>query len=90
MKKPLQIYLDEPEMVSLDSWARARGWSKSHAVRIALRALTRSTEKDPLMKGCGMIDALPADLSGSIDKYLGETYIAEKAASRYRKRRPSG
>lgn len=81
--------MDEHELVLLDSWARARGWSKSQAVRVALRALTRSMETDPLMKGCGMIDGLPVDLSGSIDKYLGETYVAEKTASKYRQRRRS-
>lgn len=87
--KPLQIYMDEHELDLLDAWARERGWTKSHAVRVAIRVLTRTRERDPLMKACGMIDGLPADLSDRVDEYLGETFVAEKAASKYRKRRRS-
>ncbi len=63
MSKPLQIYLEDEEFVRLDNWARKRGWSKSQAVRIALRVLTRSQEEDPLLSASGMIDGLPEDLS---------------------------
>ena len=87
MMKPLQIYMDERELQLLDVWARARGWTKSHAIRMAVRALTRIGEKDPLIKASGMIEGLPADLSERIDEYLGETFIAEKTASKYARRR---
>ncbi len=89
MIKPLQIYMDEHELALLSAWARERGWTKSRAVRAAIRALTRAQEKDTLMQGCGMIDGLPADLSERIDEYLGESFVAEKADSNYRRRRRS-
>jgi hypothetical protein len=79
--------MDEHELERLDAWARERGWTKSHAVRVAIRAVTRIREQDSLLRACGMIDGLPADLSERVDDYLKETYVAEKAASRYGKRR---
>ena len=87
MSKPLQIYMNEDELERLDSWARDRGWTKSHAVRIAIRAMTRAREEDSLLKASGMIEGLPEDLSERIDDYLQETFVAEKAAAKYRKRR---
>jgi hypothetical protein len=89
MSRPLQVYVDESELDLLDSWARERGWTKSQAVRAAIRLLTRSQEQDPLMKGCGMIDGLPADLSNRVDDYLEETFVAEKPGPGYRKTRRS-
>jgi hypothetical protein len=89
MTKPLQVYVGEHELDLLDSWARKRGWTKSQAVRAAIRLLTRDQEEDPLMKACGMIDGLPADFSNRVDDYLEETFIAEKPTPRYRKTRRS-
>lgn len=86
MTRPLQIYLDEAEFERLEKWAEAHGWTKSRAVRAALRALTRVEGEDPLVAASGMIEALPEDLSEHIDRYLQETYIAEKKP-RYRKNR---
>jgi hypothetical protein len=86
MIKPLQVYLDDADFRQLEAWARERGWSKSQAVRMALRALTRIPEEDPLLSASGMIDALPEDLSEHFDRYLQETYIAENKP-RYRKSR---
>jgi len=86
MTKPLQIYLEDADFERLDKWASERGWSKSQVVRIALRALTHIPEEDPLLSASGMIDALPEDLSEHFDRYLQETFIAEKK-SRYRKSR---
>jgi len=63
MKKPLQVYLDDADLERLEGWARDRGWTKSQAVRLALRALTRIPERDPLLSASGMIDGLPEDLS---------------------------
>lgn len=87
MNKPLQIYMSERELELLDAWARERGWTKSHAVRMAVRAVMRTRDEDPLLRACGMIEGLPEDVSGHIDEYLEETFIAEKPASSYRKRR---
>ena len=86
MAKPLQIYLEDADFKRLDKWASERGWSKSQAVRIALRALTRIPEEDPILSASGMIDELPQDLSEHFDHYLQETFIAKKK-SRYRKSR---
>ncbi|MBN1569966.1 MAG: ribbon-helix-helix protein, CopG family [Acidobacteria bacterium] len=86
MTRPLQIYLEDEDFDRLEKWAGERGWSKSQAVRLALRALTRIREEDPLLSASGMIDALPEDLSEDFDRYLQETFIADKK-SRYRKSR---
>lgn len=87
MSKPLQVYVEEDELDRLDAWARARGWTKSQAVRAAIRALTRAgrdAEEDPLFALSGMvIDGLPADCAENFDAALLETYVAE-SAPRYR------
>jgi hypothetical protein len=35
----------------------------------------------------GMIDGLPEDLSESFDRYLGETYVAERSPAYGRRKR---
>jgi hypothetical protein len=84
MIRPLQVYLDDEDFARLEKWAGDRGWTKSQAVRVALRVVTRDREEDPLLSASGMIDSLPEDLSGQIDRYLKETFVAEKR-SRYKK-----
>jgi hypothetical protein len=88
MSRPLQVYLDERDLAQLDAWARERGWTKSQAIRAAVRALTRRPTGDPLLDLSGDIDGLPADLSQSFDRYLNESYVAESPAP-YRTRRRS-
>ena len=83
MTRPLQIYMDEVELERLTAWARERRWTKSQAVRAAIRALTRPRAEDPLLSASGMIDGLPADLSVHMDNYLEETFVAEKSTARY-------
>lgn len=80
MSLPLQVYLDERDLERLDAWARERGWTKSQAVRAAVRALTRRPVDDPLLDLSGDIDGLPADLSQNFDRYLNETFVAEPRA----------
>jgi hypothetical protein len=87
MAKPLQVYLDDDDLERLDAFARGRGWSKSQAVRAAIRALTRRPEDDPLLELSGDIDGLPEDVSEHFDRYLNETFVAEKPAPPYRPRR---
>jgi len=87
MARPLQVYLDDQDLQQLDAWARERGWTKSQAVRVAIRALTRRPAEDPLLKLSGDLDGLPEDLSENFDRYLSETYVAEPPAS-YQARRP--
>jgi hypothetical protein len=79
MPSPLQVFLDDQDHQRLSAWATARGWTKSQAVRVAIRALTQSRAEDPLLAASGMIDALPRDLSVQIDRYLEETYVAPPA-----------
>ena len=86
MARPLQVYLDDRDLEQLGTWARERGWTKSQAVRVAIRALTRRPAEDPLLELSGDLDGLPEDLSENFDRYLSETYIAEPPAS-YRARR---
>ena len=31
MKRPLQVYVDDEDLAALESWVRARGWTKSDA-----------------------------------------------------------
>lgn len=76
--RPLQIYLDDADFARLEEWADAHRWTKSQAMRVALRALTRTAGEDPLLSASGMIDAMPKDLSEQFDRYLQETYVAEK------------
>jgi hypothetical protein len=80
MSRPLQVYLEERDLDQLDAWARERGWTKSQAIRAAVRALTRRPADDPLLDLSGDIDGLPADLSESFDRFLNETYVAESPA----------
>lgn len=86
MTRPLQVYVDEHDLKRLDDWARARGWTKSQAVRAAIRALTRPPAEDPILELSGDIEGLPADVSERFDRYLNETYVAERPAP-YRTRR---
>lgn len=90
MSKPLQVYLDERDLERLEAFARERGWTKSQAIRTAVRALTRRVSSDPVLDLSGDIDALPPDLSGEFDRYLNETFVAEPPATyRARRRRPT-
>ena len=92
MAKPLQVYLEARDLERLEAWARERGWTKSQAIRVAIRALTRTPADDPLLALSGDIDGLPADLSANFQRYLDETFVAESPApyrtSRRRSTRP--
>lgn len=88
MSKPLQVYLDDADLARLEAWTRERGWTKSQAVRVAIRALTRPPAQDPLLELSGFIvDGLPPDCSENFDRYLMETFVAEKAPQYRRKPR---
>jgi hypothetical protein len=90
MARPLQVYLDDQDLERLEAWARERGWTKSQAIRAAIRALTRKPADDPLLGLSGDIDGLPADLSVNFQRYLDETFVAESPAPyRTRRRRPA-
>ncbi len=80
MARPFQVYLDDEDHRRLEAWARGRGWTKSQAVRVAIRALTRPPVDDPLLELSGDIDGLPADMSENFDRYLNATFVAEPLA----------
>jgi hypothetical protein len=86
MSRPLQVYLEDRDLEQLEAWARKRGWTKSQAIRVAVRALTHRPAEDPILDLSGDIDGLPSDLSQSFDRYLNETFVAESPAP-YRARR---
>jgi hypothetical protein len=86
--KPLQVYLDEAELARLDDWARQRGWTKSQAIRAAVRALTRPADTDPVLAISGMIqDGLPPDSAAQFDRHLQATFVAEAPAKYHARRR---
>ncbi|HMI90642.1 MAG TPA: ribbon-helix-helix protein, CopG family [Polyangiales bacterium] len=87
MARPLQVYVDDADLERLEAWSKKRGWTKSQAVRAALRALTREDAGDPLLSASGMIAGLPPDLSTKIDRAIEETFIATPA-SQAKKTRP--
>jgi hypothetical protein len=86
MTKLVQVYSEEDDLERLEAFARERGWTKSQAIRTAVRALTRQPATDPLLELSGDIDGLPPDLSREFDRYLSETFVAEPPAT-YRVRR---
>jgi hypothetical protein len=87
MTRPLQVYLDDDDLERLEAFARERGWTKSQAIRTAVRALTTKPAADPLLDLSGDIDGLPGDLSENFDRYLSETFVAEPPPPSYRARR---
>lgn len=89
MRRPLQVYLDEADLGCLEAWARERGLTKSRAIRLAVRALTRPAAEDPVLEVSGMFDGLPLDVSEHFDRYLNQTYVAEHGPT-YRTRRTRG
>jgi len=84
MSRPLQVYLEEEDHLRLEAWAREKGWTKSQAVRFALRAATHQPIGDPLLDAAGMVEGLPPDASERIHHYLEESYVAE-SPSKYTK-----
>ena len=89
MSKPFQVYLPNPDHERLNAWARKRGWSKSRAVRAAIRALTRPADDDSLLSASGMIEGLPQDLSARVDRYIEESFVAQVDRTARRRRRRS-
>ena len=86
MSKPFQVYLPDPDHERLNLWARKRGWTKSRAVRTAIRALTRPAGEDPLLSASGMIEGLPPDLSARVDRYIEESFVAQVDRTARRRR----
>jgi hypothetical protein len=90
MRRPIQVYLEKPDLDRLEAWSRARGWTKSRAIRLAIRTLTRAPADDPVLELSGMFEGLPADLSEHFQRHLDATYVAEQGApygTRGRRRR---
>ena len=81
------MYLDESEMKRLEAWAANRGWTKSQAIRAAVRALTVTPGDDPILELSGVVHGLPPDMSAQLDRYVNATYVAESGASYGRTKR---
>ena len=84
MSRPLQVYLDDDDLARLETWSRAKGWTKSQVVRAAIRSFTRPLERDPLLAASGMIDDLPPDGSqrfAAALKRLAKMLVGEPKAS---------
>ena len=77
--RPLQVFLEKDDLERLEKWARARGWTKSQAIRAAVRALTREPAADPLLDLSGDVDGLPADVSENFNRYLDQTFRCRAA-----------
>jgi hypothetical protein len=89
MSKPLQVYLEERDLKDLEAWAKERGWTKSQAIRTAVRALVRPDAEDPILGLSGILHGLPPDVSENFNKYFAETFVSERAAPyRAQRRRP--
>lgn len=88
MARPLQVYLEEAEAQRLEAWAEKRGWTKSQAVRAAVRALTHEPAQDSLLSASGMILGLPPEISESFHLALEETFVA--APKKQGRGRPAG
>lgn len=88
MTRPLQVYLDEEELERLGAWSRQRGWTKSQAVRVAVRALIKPKGLDPLLHASGMIEGLPPKLSAELDRHLNQTYVIKTPPARDRRKTP--
>ena len=89
---PFQVYLDDGDRDRLEAWSRRRGWTKSDAIRAAIRALVNATElpdADPLLGASGMIRGLAPDVSAAFDRYLAETFIAQKPTTTRRPKKAS-
>lgn len=86
----MQVYLDDVDGARLEAWARANHMTKSDALRLAVRALTRTrVADDPVLSLSGMLhDDLPVDVSERFDRYLQETFVAERPGT-YKRGRPS-
>jgi len=72
------VYFDEAELKRLTQWARERKWTKSQAIRAAVRALTHGSGEDPLLELSGDIEGLAADVSKNFRRYLDETFSSRR------------
>jgi hypothetical protein len=88
MARPIQVYLGDLDLERLDTFAKRHGWTKSHAVREAIRLAARNDGDDPLLDLVGLFDG-PRDLSTNHDHYLNEAFIADKQAKPQARRRRS-
>jgi hypothetical protein len=75
MRKAIKVYLEQGDLDQLEAWTRARGWTRSRAVRLAVRRLTQTPAEDPILELSGMFEGLPADSSTHFRRHLDATYV---------------
>ena len=80
MERPIQVYLDDHDRERLDAWAKEHGWTKSQAIRQAIRLATKAPAQDPILGLVGIFDGWPRDVSTRVDHYLNQAYGAERKA----------
>jgi hypothetical protein len=90
MERPIQVYLDDHDRERLDAWAKQHGWTKSQAVRQAIRLATKGPAQDPILGLVGMFDGWPKDVSTRVDHYLHQAHVAERKAKSAKRRARSG
>lgn len=89
MRRAVRVYLEVEDLDRLDTYARERGWTRSRALRTAVRMLTgRPEDDDPLLDLSGDLDGLPANLSTCFDRELSKSFALAPAAGRRARRRP--
>jgi hypothetical protein len=90
LTRPLQVYLDDVEWERLEEWAADHGWTKSQAIRAAIRALTRPKEEDPILSLSGTIQDLSPDLSDRFSEAIAETFVVAERSPKYGEQRKRG
>jgi hypothetical protein len=78
MERPIQVYLSDHDRERLEAWAKQHGWTKSQAVRQAIRLATKSATQDPILDLVGVFDGWPSDVSSRVDHYLNQADLAER------------
>jgi hypothetical protein len=78
MPRPIQVYLSDLDCDRLDAWAKEHGWTKSQAVREAIRLATKASVQDPILDLVGIFDGWPRDASSRVDHYLNQADLAER------------
>jgi hypothetical protein len=89
MRRRVQVSLNSFERERLDVWAKAHGWTKSQAVRQAIRLATKRPTDDPILDLIGAFDGFPADASTRVDHYLNQADLAERRAKARKQRERS-
>lgn len=91
MGKRVHSRLDDEGRAALEVWSAACGWTRSQAIRHAVRAFTSGDDvDDPLLRASGMINGLPPDASERFDAYVDGAVLLGATSTTLSTRRRSG